>query len=198
MNKKKHTDRIQAIVKEVKTEDDSGVHLDFCFTGYYPYQSNFICAVWPKHPNRAEFNLAQREEYGPLFRRTPNHNHPLFLEPPEGYPLGVDLYWGRDLQHHQGYLFMGEDPHEQHRPYFWTRYDDLFERYGQDDGAIISHHAPKLIQEWREKRDIVNGLVKSKMTVEKMILLSSCLDFFDPEKRIKDSERDKSNSTQTD
>ena len=62
-NPSRHTERIQSALTRVDSEDDSAVHLEFCFTGYGPYKKNFTCAIWPRYPEKVTFHFVNRLDW---------------------------------------------------------------------------------------------------------------------------------------
>lgn len=173
-----HRDRIERIIKGVNSDDDSSVHLEFCFTGYYPRGEHFICATWPKYPSQVDFEFTHPNEYYKLFKGhafRPKGNGPFQIE---------HCYSRRFDSRSQWYLFFRENPHMLHRPYLFTRYDEMFNRENQDDEKVLAYHTDRIIELWKERKDIVDKVMRDNFSIKNLMALEQLMRSFNPERVI--------------
>ncbi len=176
-----HSGRIGNVISKVEdaSGDNSAVHLDFCFTGYYPEGKHYILAVWPEKPPVVRFNFNVAENYDRLFREwTDGLREGKGNKDPEVLEL---VYSHRIDSRRRYYMFFRENPHLPHRPYFFTRYDEMFSRQDQDDEKVIAFHKEPLISVWNSRKRIVEEALKDGTSINRLLVLEQMLRTFHPE-----------------
>jgi hypothetical protein len=151
--------RIHASLKSVASDDDSGVHLEFCFTGY-PKNKSYVCAIWPKY-GRVTYRLHDLEEIQQSGRY-------LFVQVRDDYdPLVVEFEFGSSRSSYsREYVFFGENPQQLHRPYLFNRYDRLFSHRNQNDAQVRAHHLPNLLTTWQRGRAMLDSALEQPSVSE--------------------------------
>ncbi|MDP3987494.1 MAG: hypothetical protein Q8P81_04695 [Nanoarchaeota archaeon] len=162
-----HEKRILGSLSRVEDSsgDETGIHLDFCLTGYYPRGRHYICAVWPDQPASVDFYFRSKLEYENLFSGWVFGPHHSNLDDPK--IITVDLSRRSDAAPYL-YIFFSQDPHKSHRPYFFGHGDALFTRQDQDDEKVLDFHSPGVIESWRRTRDKANNLARGNLSVEQL------------------------------
>jgi len=135
------TTRISTIISSVK--GPNAAHLDFCFTGITPYGGRYMCAVWPRQPEKVIFN----------FSRTHGQSYTT--------PIKGMTVFGYETH----YIFCQENPHLPHRPYYFSSYDEIFRKDDEDEEKILRYHKNKIIAKWRSSRNFIDRIVSDEITL---------------------------------
>ena len=174
---KVHKKRILGSLSRIgdRSGDESGVHLDFCLTGYYPRGKHYICAVWPDQPNAVDFYFTSNLKYESLYGgwvHGPYHSN---LDDPgseisaKSDPEIITIDYSRrsDAPSYY-YMFFSQNPHQSHRPYFFSGFDSLFTIQDQDDAKVVDFHSPKILQSWHKNMDLANRFAVGEMSPDKL------------------------------